>query len=56
MHHTAYLTHNFLSSTSKESFVAGMNQCKSAAVRDEAKYDIGILRGQSEMLSLRSQG
>lgn len=32
-----------------------MKPCKSAAVRDESKYDIGILQSQNEMLSLKSQ-
>lgn len=56
LNHIAYLTDNFLSSSSRKSFEAQMKPCRSAAVRDEGKYDIGILWSPSEMLSLRSQG
>lgn len=56
LHHIACLTRDFLSSSSRASLMAQLNPCSSAAVRDEGKYDIGILRRQNEMLSLRSQG
>lgn len=50
-HFTPCLT--FLPFCSRRTFQ--MNPCKSGAVKDEGKYDIGILQRQNEMLSLQSQ-